>query len=342
MTPDQVYKEFEAGFAKRKFSAGLLIAFIDFLVQLGVPELETRNLKSVLRIFPRQQTTAAGTHANTLIVMLPNGKTLSLRPFYNSIERFFRAEHKRFDYPSCAPHATQAWMDYVAWLDTLASSSREDLQKLRGRVVDYVLAALESQAFDPASVKVEPPLFRLLLEGFEMKAKRGEPSGAAFQGLVFGFLRADNPHLHIEIDKVRTGSKRLQRIADIDSWEGGRLAISAEIKQMKLRLVDVPDLEGFANEIGRRGALGLVVALDFEEGVRDALEGMGVKALTTDDLLKIVGLWDPLKQRTAVASFVYYAKHVEKNASLAARIDSFIRRATATAEAPLNHMKNKF
>jgi len=46
--------------------------------------------------------------------------------------------------------------------------------------------------------------------------------------MVFGFLRADNPHLQIEIDKVRTGSKRLQRVGDIDGWEGARLAISAE------------------------------------------------------------------------------------------------------------------
>lgn len=35
MTPDVLYKDFEAGFTKRKFSAGLLVAFIDFLSELG-------------------------------------------------------------------------------------------------------------------------------------------------------------------------------------------------------------------------------------------------------------------------------------------------------------------
>ena len=95
----------------------------------------------------------------------------------------------------------------------------------------------------------------------------------------------------------------------------------------------MPDLEGFANEIGRRAALGLVVALEFEEGVRDTLEGMGLKALTTADLLRIVELWDPLKQRTAVASFVYYAKHVEKNSLLASRVEKFLKEAaTQSAE----------
>lgn len=91
-----------------------------------------------------------------------------------------------------------------------------------------MLSNLKSHAFDPSSVKIKPSLFQLLLEEFDLTAQKGEPTGAAFQGMVFGFLRADNPHLQIEIDKVRTGSKRLQRVGDIDGWEGARLAISAE------------------------------------------------------------------------------------------------------------------
>lgn len=330
MTPNDLFKEFAAGFPARKFSAGLLMAFIDLYAELGVSGSGAKSLADVLTRFPRQTTTGAGKRANTLIVAR-SGATLSLRPFYNAAERFFRAEHKRFDYPSCAPHATQAWGDYVPWLDALATFSAKQLADLRKRVADYVLEALKSQAFDPASVKTDPPLFRLLLDGFDLTARKGEPSGAAFQGMVFGFLRADNSHLQIEIDKVRTGSKRLQRVADIDGWEGARLAISAEVKQLELKADDVPDLEGFANEVGRRGALGLVVALGFQAGVRDLIEDLGLKALDTDDLLRIVELWDPLKQRTAAASLVYYARHVEKNSSLADRIDAFILANSAGA-----------
>jgi hypothetical protein len=155
----------------------------------------------------------------------------------------------------------------------------------------------------------------------------GEPTGAAFQGIVFGFLRADNPHLQIEIDKVRTGSKRLQRVGDIYGWDGARLALSAEVKQYVLAVDAVPDLRGFANETRRRGALGVVAALGFAEGARDAIAGLGLKALDTDDLLRIVELWDPLKQRTAVNSLVYYARHVEKSSSLATRVEAFLRQA---------------
>lgn len=324
MTPDALFEEFKTGFPARRFSAGLLMAFIDLYLDLDVPGTGLNNYEEVIARHPRQTITGAGKRANTLILTRAGGNTLSLRPFYNAAERLFRAEHKRFDYPSCAPHATQAWADYISWLDALATYDVDQITALRDQVVKYVLEQLKSQAFDPATVSTDPPLFRLLLEGFDMTARKGEPTGAAFQGMVFGFLRADNAHLQIEIDKVRTGSKRLQRVGDIDGWEGARLAISAEVKQFEIKVDDVPDLEAFGNETGRRGTLGLVVALGFLTDAREHIEGIGLKALDIDDLLRIVALWDPLKQRTAVASLVYYAKHVEKNSSLSARIDEFL------------------
>ncbi len=332
MTPDQVFGSFEGGFTARRFSAGLLIAFIDFYRELGIPDLQVENFAEVLAKFPRQMMTAAGKRANTLIVARDGQGTLSLRPFYNAAERFFRAEHKRFDYPSCAPHATQAWADYQEWLDALATFDSNELDALRSRVVEFVLKNLKSQAFDPSSVKTDPPLFQLLLEDFDMTAQKGEPTGAAFQGMVFGFLRADNPHLQIEIDKVRTGSKRLQRVGDIDGWEGARLAISAEVKQFEIAVEQVADLENFANATGQRGSLGVVAALGFKESVREQIEGMGLRPLDRGDMLRIVELWDPLKQRTAAASLVYYARHVEKNSSLADRIDKFLLGAAINPE----------
>ena len=331
MTPHELYDEFVRGFPSRKFSAGLLISFIDLFKELKVPALGATGLDDVFAIYARQAFRAPGKHANTLIVALPDGGTMTLRPFYNSVERFFRAEHKRFDYPSCAPHATQAWQDYRTWLDALATFSDAQLTELRERVAAYVLDALASHAFDPSTIALEPPLFRLLLEGFEMTARKGEPTGAAFQGIVFGFLRADNPHLQIEIDKVRTGSKRLQRVGDVDGWDGARLAISGEVKQYIFPVDAVPDLEAFANQISRRGAIGLLVALGFEEGAREAVEALGIKPVDVDDLLNVVELWDPLKQRTATSSLIYYARHVEKNSSLATRIEAFLKDAAGVS-----------
>jgi hypothetical protein len=334
MTPDQLFAEFVAAFDDRKFSAGLLMAFIDFYKTLDIPALGAHNCEDVIAAYPKRATTAAGQRANTLIVSKPDGTTLSLRPFYNAAERFFHAEHKRFDYPSCAPHATQVWADYVPWLDSLATYSHAELDALRSRVATHVLDTLPSQAFDPASVRQEPPLFRLILEEFDMTRRRGEKTGAAYQGIVFGFLRADNPHLQIEIDKVRTGSRRLQRVGDIDGWDGARLALSAEVKQFEITPSNVPHFADFANATGARGALGIVAALGYRDDARQQVEALGLKALTKDDLVAIVELWDPLKQHTAVSSFVYYVRHVEKNSVLAERLDQFLAAAVPDAKTP--------
>lgn len=108
MTPDELYSQFCESFVRRKFVAGLLVAFIDFLAELGIPALQISSFDDFLTRFERQKRTAAGLRANTLIVSRGDGRTLSIRPFYNAAERYFRADKKRFDYPSCAPHATQA------------------------------------------------------------------------------------------------------------------------------------------------------------------------------------------------------------------------------------------
>ena len=84
MTPDELYQEFVDGFGGRKFSAGLLVAFINFLTSLGVPGAGLGSAEEFLAKYPRRQTTAAGKRANTLIVTAEGGKTLSLRPFYNA------------------------------------------------------------------------------------------------------------------------------------------------------------------------------------------------------------------------------------------------------------------
>lgn len=99
------------------------------------------------------------------MILAKDGGTSSLRPFYNAVERYFRAEHKRFDYPSCAPHATQAWADYLTWLNALVTFTPPELEELRDRICQFVLRRLKSQEFDPSAVTVDPPLFKILLEG---------------------------------------------------------------------------------------------------------------------------------------------------------------------------------
>lgn len=182
---------------------------------------------------------------------------------------------------------------------------------------------------------IEPPLFRLLLERFDLTTHKGERTGAAFQGVVFGFLRADDPYLQMEIEKVRTGSKRLHRVGDIDGWEGARLAMSVEVKQYVLSPDHIASLEAFANETGRRAALGIVAALGLDDGVRERLDQLGVRSLDICDMQRTVALWRPLKQRAAVSSLIYYVRHVEKSAALASRIDAFLDDVASEWSPPL-------
>ncbi|OIQ50959.1 hypothetical protein BerOc1_02904 [Pseudodesulfovibrio hydrargyri] len=324
MSPEDIFQQFQEEFKNRKFIAGLLIAFIDLFLHLEIHKIDANSLDELFKTFPQVTELKGGRRANTLIVEKEDGTQVSVRKFYDEIERFFLADKKRFDYPKCAPHATQAWGDYVGWLNSLARFDEKELTDLRKQIVDYVLGVLKSHAFDPASISLEPPVFKILLTQFDFSARKGEPTGAGYQGVVFGFLRADNPHLQIEIEKVRTGSKRLQRIGDIDGWEGKRLAISAEVKHFHVQESDIPDFASFANEVTVRGAIGMIVALGFEKEAEDQIIEMGLFPLDIRGMLTIVNLWDPLKQRTAMSSFEYYANHVEKNASLSERIKNFL------------------
>lgn len=83
MTPEALFTEYEVAFPKRKFVAGLLVAFIDFLESIAFADSSLASFDEFLEHYPRQKVTAQGAHANTLIVRLTDGGTRSIRPHYN-------------------------------------------------------------------------------------------------------------------------------------------------------------------------------------------------------------------------------------------------------------------
>src|SRR5947208_982193 len=86
---------------------------------------------------------------------------------------------------------------------------------------------------------------------------------------------------------------------------------------------------GGGSGVSRRGPL---VRHAVDEGVRDEIEARGLKALDRNDLLRIVELCDPLKQRTAVKSLVYCVPQVEKKSSPTDRVNVFLEQAEKAAE----------
>jgi hypothetical protein len=319
---DEVCSEFRN--RDRKFAVGVAIAFIDFLIDIGAVDAGIKDYAGFVEKFPRQEMNARGKRINTLAVKLPSGKTRSIRPYYNKVELLIRATHHRLGYPSAAPHATQSWVDYTKWIGKIVSATSDDLRQLREKLLEFVLDALPSHAVDPNTITKSVPLFLRILQDFQFRAQKGEPTGAAFQGAVFAYLRADAPHLQIEVRKVRTGSRRVGMVGDIDAWDGDRLIITAEAKHYRFKANDVDELAQFASNVTLRKALGLVVAEDFEQEAISQIENVGLVALSLPKLIEIVTLWDPLKQKIAAQSFLYYASHVEQDASLAERIRKFV------------------
>lgn len=320
MTPDELVAQVKAEFRRRKFAAGLVLAIVRFFRELDAIG-GFASLDDFLDMHPQRETTGAGAKANTLIVEWGD-KTLSLRPSYNEVERLIRVEHKRFDFPNAAPHATQAWSDYPEWFDSILRFSDEEARAVEDQVLAFVLATLPSHEVDSSTLKALARPFARLLDDFEPSCK-GEKPGAVFQGMVFAYIRADAPHLFLEVAKVGAGSKRLQRVGDIDGWQGERLVITAEVKSYDLDFSGAEDMGAFIGVATSRRALATVAALSFTPDAQKFLEGEGVRVLDLDRLRSLVDLWDPLKQQAAFDAFEYYVHHVEKSGPIRARLAAF-------------------
>jgi hypothetical protein len=326
MTKNEIIEEMMRDFRgegvgkPRKYVGGLLPSFCDFLIEIGAPNENFTSLKDLFDVFP--QITDG---VSTLTVSLPGKGQKTIRPAYERYHRLYITEMHRLDYPRSQPYATGKWSDYRRWLDALVSMSKEDLEWIAQSTVSFVLSELKDQSFDPSAVRSEPPIFKWLLERFDFGARaKGEPTGAAYQAMVFGYIRADAPHLQIEARKARAGSARTQGIGDIDAWEGDRLVMSAEVKHFVVGDGDVASFTHYAAHITERAALGLVVAEDFQHRVREQIEALGLHALSRIDLLNIVSLWDPLKQRAALNAFQWVVVHKEQNSGLIDRVQEFL------------------
>lgn len=328
MTADEILEEMKEQVTRkdrrnrRVFAGGLLPAFCDFFLELDHPQNGYTNLNDFYAKHP-----AITDGVNTLTVLIDNtsNKRKTIRQPYERVARFYVVDNNRITFPSAAPHATGQWRDYHRWIEALVTFTPAQLADIANRAKAFMLSILPEDKFDPSSVVLEMPIFHIVLQKFPWDARRGsEKTGAAFQAMVFAFIRADAPHLQVETRRVRTGSSRVKGIGDIDAWEGRKLIISAEVKHYEFTAADVDDIKKFIGKVQERGALGIVVATTFEAGVVEAIEGKGLRAITIADISRIVSLWDPLKQRAALNAFEYAIWQKELSVELGERLDEFL------------------
>jgi hypothetical protein len=198
------------------------------------------------------------------------------------------------------------------------------LQTVSDAVSDHVLATLRSQAYVSTDEAV-PRLFSMLLNRI---VEFNKPTGAGFQGAVYAYYRADAPHLFLDADKVRAGGKRGGRLGDIDGWEGRRRVLAVEAKGYHIGDDDVRQFGHFANEIAKSNTLGVIVARSFSEVARTTLGAQGLKLVDLDELTKIVGIWDHMKETVAIKSFEFYLYRIEKKTNLQEQLTRFYANPT--------------
>lgn len=323
---DELFTLFKDRYSKAKYVAGLLMSFIDILEEADVPGGKYGSLEELEVDYPRKTEDKKGEPLRSL-VLTRDGKEFAIRRAYDLIFRYFVFEKHRVGYPSSAPDATGNWPGSSSWFAYLLALSVAERAALRARVVDHVLETIPEKTIRPEERRTEPALFEEVLRSFPLNPPIDAPkerSGAAFQGLVFGFLRADNPHLQVRVDRVRAGGERIGKIGDVDGWDGVRLSISAEVKQYGFREKDLPTVSRFVSAVAERGAVGIVAALDFDEKSYTEIEGSGLVPLSKSQMIQIVKMWDIAKQKIAISGFSYYLDAVENSASLYNRFQSFL------------------
>jgi len=304
-------------FARMKYILGLAIDFTVLAQEVSkldptfVPVAD-RDPNGVLSKYPPVEQRGER-QANTLSLTV-GGTTVGIRKFEERVADAFHSM-ERSKYPSAYVYNTGQWKKYTDLLGLCFALSGAPGRKLAVQdLFGFGLQKLERNAFfgrDQPRVRV----FEEAVLGLQRDAEE-ENGGLTLQAMVFGFLRADHPHLEWIADKVRTGSARQRRFGDIDGYSGVNLELSAEVKDLAIDATNKErQLGGFLQVIGKQHATGMVFARSFSADVRIELEGLGI-VLTDDATLRsLIKRWDWMKQDIALQSMMHFLAHIERPSS---------------------------
>jgi hypothetical protein len=306
---------------------GLGMSFIAIAEQtlsiLGLACLD-RVLENVERLEVYETGRNKGRKVNSLIFEIEDDdglRQLGIRGPYDGFVSVVRGELRRFDYPSSAPHATQAWSAHTDQLEAIFSMSPEERRAAAEALWALVLELPEHRRRTEARTVAQP--FVAVLEGFHSESGTGEPTGAVLQGLTYGFVRADAPTLDIATARVRSGRRRGGGVGDIDGYDGPDIALAAEVKDFEV--TNISDLTGFmANLSEWADAVAFVVCKGATQEVVDAALGSNVTVITRKQMIDVARLWTIDKQQMAVRSAFGYFVHYEQNDALIRRFSTFL------------------
>ncbi len=259
---------------------------------------------------------------NTLTFKYAN-KSFGIRRIEEAVcDLFIKTD--RTGYPSAYVYNTGMWHHYKGLLLDCFRLSEPGRFLLCNTFIDFGLARFSKNIYFGRTC----PRFRLFEEIVKRYPRSGadENSGMVAQGIAYGYLNADRPHLSLIVDKVRTGSAKQRRFGDIDGYFGLDLEVSVEVKDDPIFLPDVvTELGHFLRDVSNHRVQGLVFARSIDDPSRDMLKLKGVSAITNEEMLASVEKWDWRKQDSAVHGLLHFVAHVEQNPKAVRRLLEFIR-----------------
>lgn len=302
----------------RTYAMALWAAFVGLTEAVLAGSGET-STDGFLTKYPAEATDARGRTAKTLTIKVA-GKPIGIRKFVNAFAS--AAWDTGREFPNSPGHATWGWREYDGVIDAIAALSPGERTCLVRRVWERMLTKIRKDAAGIATPTPRP--FEELLQDFYQV--HGDPPGSVLQGLVYGYVRADAPDVAIETGKTGSGSSRTRRIGDVDGRSGKALVLTYEVKDRDIDGRNCHDEFGgwLRNRRSQPDSTAIAVANSFTDEAKEELKKQKVVAITREEMLASVRLWDVRKQALAARSFEHYISRVERSERLVERFEQFV------------------
>ena len=321
----EIFSFVEENYASAAYYLGLPIDFtlLANAIRSGDDFDETITADNLFRRFDRVEKWH-GQELSTLSMRDPAGERHGIRRFENQLRTLFHDGLDRLDYPSAPGHNTSQWERFPEILAKCFQLSEAGRYVLVNTLLDYGLDRMDRAKTFQGNPRVR--IFPLVVSEYPRTRVSGENAGVVFQGIAYGYVRADRPHLSTIVDKVRTGSRRQKRIGDIDCYKDISVELSIEVKDREITAENVSDELGrFAKDVRRGDILGVALVRDATEEAIEEIEDERVIVMTQRELLDEVRRWDWPKQDGALRDLVHYLAHIEQNQGAVERLQSFVR-----------------
>lgn len=263
-----------------------------------------------------------GTQANTLTIRVGKAQ-FGIRQIEELVANAF---HKmgRSKFPSAYVYNTGQWAKFKDLLCLCFRLSESGRLALIQRLFDYGLEKLDYNIYYSTTAE-RTRVFDQILSSYP-RVGEGENGGLAMQAMIYGWCMMMFPHLQIDADKVRTGSRRQRRFGDIDGYLGLTLMISVEVKDIALDEANYDkQVRPFADLVKENGIHGVMVAQSFSDGALALMESEGLVGVSLDEILRSCRVWDWQRQESALQAMQHYLAHVEQNPTAVRRLLAFIK-----------------